>query len=331
MSRIDLHMDELFDGARTGTLSTLEATRLQAHCAQCAACRAELGWIGDGLHLGAASDADRERGARAVEALLGGAPEAAQTARPSGRVRAATVSRWQAAALVCLGLLMASAGAALYTEVQAWRAREAAATTTAAARSSERASVAARVKAQRRARAAAAHDAAQVEPGAAIMAPAVPSIPLPGVSAPEPRRLQPPSTSNAPASPLDRARSAEALFARANAERTAGALERALAGYEALALAFPETRSALASHISRAELLLRRMHAPAEALVAYRSYLTAAPEGPLAEQARVGVATCAQQLGQDDEDRKAWLELLEQHPGSLHAERAHARLRALSP
>ena len=30
MNRIDLHVDELFDGARIGSLSTLEAARLQA-------------------------------------------------------------------------------------------------------------------------------------------------------------------------------------------------------------------------------------------------------------------------------------------------------------
>jgi tetratricopeptide (TPR) repeat protein len=139
-----------------------------------------------------------------------------------------------------------------------------------------------------------------------------------------------PTTTTTTTAGTTREQQAEALFARANAQRTAGSYERALSSYAQLTLAFPETRSGLAAHISRADLLLRRVGRPQAALAAYRAYLTARRAGALAEEARVGVAISLQRLGRQDEERTAWLELLEHHPGSLHGARARARLHALS-
>jgi tetratricopeptide (TPR) repeat protein len=147
---------------------------------------------------------------------------------------------------------------------------------------------------------------------------------------PEPVVREPPLSAT-PALPLAvlRERRAEALFARANAERAARRNDEALADYAQLERAFPRTRNALASRISRADLL-RRMDQPQQALEVYQGYLGAQPDGALAEEARAGIAVSYQRLGREEQERAAWQELLDHHSGSLHARRARARLQALS-
>jgi tetratricopeptide (TPR) repeat protein len=42
---VDLHPEELFDALRVGSLTSSDRIRLEAHCARCAACQFELGWL----------------------------------------------------------------------------------------------------------------------------------------------------------------------------------------------------------------------------------------------------------------------------------------------
>jgi len=250
-----------------------------------------------------------------VEALLGRDVEHA--AQRAGRRGAAATGarRWsQAVAIALGGLLIASAAAALYSGMQAWREREIARQE--AGESDQRAKVAERRRGgggQRRER------GGEVEV-------AVAAKEKTGVGMSEGVREGSGSGSGSDSE----ARRAEGMFVRANGERAAGRNQQALDGYTRLLRAYPETRSGRAARISRAELLLRRMDQPELALVSYQAYLAAQPDGALAEEARVGVATSLQRLGRQEQERTAWQALLEHHPGSLHAGRARARLLALS-
>ncbi|HKU42325.1 MAG TPA: hypothetical protein VJR89_29405, partial [Polyangiales bacterium] len=58
MTRVDLHPEELLDQLRAGTLSGLDAARLDAHCRSCAACRLEL-QLASGRPFDRPSAADR--------------------------------------------------------------------------------------------------------------------------------------------------------------------------------------------------------------------------------------------------------------------------------
>jgi TolA-binding protein len=128
------------------------------------------------------------------------------------------------------------------------------------------------------------------------------------------------------AAPAEREGAAEALFASANAARAAGDSASAAARYARLSQLYPGTRAELVSRVSRGNLWLSRIAQPTRARDAFASYLAAAPDGTLAEEARVGLARALAQLGQREDERQAWLALLHRHPGSLYAARARARL-----
>ncbi len=119
------------------------------------------------------------------------------------------------------------------------------------------------------------------------------------------------------------------LFARANDARRANETKRAIALYEELQERFPETREASTSRVALGRLLLDRTGDPARARALFGGYLAREPSGPLAEEARAGRALAAMRLGDREAERAAWNELLERHPGSVHAERARQRLSEL--
>jgi hypothetical protein len=329
MSRIDLHVDGLMDRARQGSLDAPDCRRLLAHCERCDACSIELRWIEDGLHARDPSAGDRALGTAIVDALLGsGDPSGAPSRDPRPRPRRRRALH--TAVLAFAGMLAASAAAALYTGVQHWRERDAIET--------PRRDASPEHEPPRKPRAArkphrppsTSTSSPPTLPPALTPTPTPTPAPTPQPRSPGTARRPPSPARSTPAPVPGHALAAESLFARANAERARGLYEVADGRYAELARDYRGTRSELAARISHGNLLLHRLDRPAHALQAFASYLAARPDGPLAEEARVGMAVSLQRLGRAREEREAWRSLLERHPGSLHGARARARLSQLA-
>ena len=130
------------------------------------------------------------------------------------------------------------------------------------------------------------------------------------------------------ATTLDRA-DAAAVFARAEEARASRRFGDAARLYEELARRFPGSREEVVARVLHGQLLLEEMRDPAAALRWFQGYLASEPTGALAEEARLGRAQALRAGGLRDEERAAWEELLRQHPASVHAGAARARLAAL--
>ncbi len=351
MKRIDLHDDVLLDCARRGTLSPAQEQRLLAHCRSCAACALELGWIEDGLHAAAPNAEDHARGRAAVDAVLGlgvGASEWPRTqSAPApvarGRAGGAGMRFSSAAALALLGLCMSSAAAAFFTgalpalpQISTWlQPAEQAPAQAAKVRKHARVQHATHPQLCESDSLVPSAQAAASEQGAVTAAPAAPATPV--VDALVVAPVRPPSAA-APQTTAVRAelgsaareRAAEALLSTANQARSVGDYSVALARYTELSLRYPGTRAEVLSRVSRGNLWLGSLSEPARAQGAFASYLAARPGGVLAEEARVGLARSLAQLGRRDQERAAWIELIERHPSSLHLAYARARLATLA-
>jgi len=144
--------------------------------------------------------------------------------------------------------------------------------------------------------------------------------------APRPTTLAP-SSSAGPTAPAE-VRSAATLFRDANAARRAGDLGTAKALYAELQASFGHAREARVSHVSLGKLLLASgMSRDAERQ--FRLYLTTGG-GDLAEEAMVGRAEALARLGQTEEERGIWQELVRSRPSSVYAERARKRIEQLA-
>ncbi|AKU98856.1 hypothetical protein AKJ09_05520 [Labilithrix luteola] len=137
-----------------------------------------------------------------------------------------------------------------------------------------------------------------------------------------------PSTARHDESVNDTASAAE-LFREANGERRAGNVPNAIQLYRSLQSRYPNAAESHASRVSLGRLLLDRQSDPRGALAEFDAYLQVSGDETLAEEARVGRALAFQRLGERDEERRAWLELLQHHPDSLQVPRARQRLEAL--
>jgi TolA-binding protein len=122
--------------------------------------------------------------------------------------------------------------------------------------------------------------------------------------------------------------SAEALFREASAARRAGDRAGARALYLRLEREFPASDEAHLAHVSLGNLLLD-MGRAREAEQQFASYLGGRPA--LAQEALIGRAQSLAALGQTDEERRVWTELLHDYPGSVYAARAKQRLAQLAP
>ncbi len=154
-----------------------------------------------------------------------------------------------------------------------------------------------------------------------------PEVTSPEETAPEvtpPRRrsraLQP---SPAPTSPEDGLAVANGL----RAERRWDAAERA---YLAVVGRFPSSEQAYAARLAAADLQLSHTRRPARALASYQAALAARPAGPLAAQARFGIARSLRRLGRTVEERRALEAYLAAHPDDLRASSARARIAELT-
>ena len=118
------------------------------------------------------------------------------------------------------------------------------------------------------------------------------------------------------------------LFAWARDARVKGDAANTKRRYEELWARFPATPEALAGRAILGRWLLDRGE-PAAALPVFADYLWAAPNGPLGEEVRVGIAESWDKLGRVPEARAAWGSIVTHHPASSHVRRARERLLAL--
>lgn len=120
------------------------------------------------------------------------------------------------------------------------------------------------------------------------------------------------------------------LFRDANASRRAGDVDKSVELYTVLVARHADSPEAHAGRVSLGRLLLDRRGDAAGALVQFDAYLkSSSADRALAEEARLGRALVFQRQGRHVEERRAWHELLDNHPDTLHASRARERLRVL--
>jgi TolA-binding protein len=114
---------------------------------------------------------------------------------------------------------------------------------------------------------------------------------------------------------------AAGVFAQAVAERQQGRAPMAIAAFRALQRRYPDSREATVSLVSLGDLLLGAGN-PAEALLAFESYLLRAPAGTLVPEAMIGKARALAALGRTTEAASTWRAVVRQFPDSPYAQRA---------
>jgi TolA-binding protein len=302
--------DDLVVRAQRREISELEQRALDAHLAQCDACRA----------------------ASALGALFSAIPEMQPgddqlIARVKNKtVRARRPSRWpslRAAAIVALVVL--TGGAA----VGAWIAHQG--TNTRTGDETSRDPRTSRAPGRTRGM---SNLAAEPE----VPAPREPSAPTGG----EPKQ---PAEIERKRRPVQRVAEIEptgevaptiseptpaSLFAQANALRRTGDVRKAIDLYQALRQRFPDSQQAHLSALSQGDLLLGEGES-AKAIAAYDAYLRAVPHGALTEEALFGKARGLGLLGRSREERQTWEELARRFPRSAYHPAALGRLKELAP
>ncbi len=119
----------------------------------------------------------------------------------------------------------------------------------------------------------------------------------------------------------------EELTRRAQQHQVARQYDEACAAYQELIAQHPDSTAALNGHVALGQMQLDAMDQAEDSLGHFDSYLSAAPAGTLAAEARVGRVRALDRLGRDDELIRAADEFLAAHPdGSASPE--VVRLRA---
>jgi len=357
MNVVDIHPEELIDKLQRGSLSVGERERLDAHLAQCSACRFELSVRADLASEIPAIDT------RPQLTFGDGAPTkppplaelGVRRASPSLRVRS---RRRFPMALLAAALVLSAGGAmaAVFTGAVSgpwlrWSP---------AVKPAESSAPVPKVKPVAKPKRAAAKisssefespadsapatpaqtaEPVPASPAVAVVLPATPSAPRARrseVAQSEPLRLRaaPPATSvneltsgttdvggNAPRD------DAPSLFADANRARRDGNGERAVSLYRTLQSRYPSSPECRLSRALLAQLLLERGNAEA-ALAGFDRYLS--DDSPvLSAEALVGRAKALEQLGQSAQAAVTWRQVQSRFPGSVHARLAASRLAAL--
>jgi TolA-binding protein len=338
MSVTELHPEEGLDLYEAGALGPREMEALKAHLARCPSCAAHVRWRSDiQASLAEYAGPPTEGWRLAAAALTGQRTPAAE--KGEGPPAAKGRQRMMVAAVViAASLVSAAASATLWPAIErAWQHLSAPARSAQPPRTAP-------------------------PPRMGAQPPSRPAEPPPQPAAPVPRltsrataispgqqprqRIQRLATgAPAPIAPAPTAAaslldaladrplpqppaSAAWLFAEVARARRAGWLTEAHQAYGELVARFPGSREERAASVLLGQLTLERGEL-ADALTRFERYLGTDPNGALAEEARLGRALAFEQLGQRDDARQAWQELLERHPGSVQAGRARARLESL--
>jgi TolA-binding protein len=292
--------DDLLVAARGRWLSDLERQVVSSHLARCEQCRA--GELAAGLLRApfvagdAASDADR--------ALIERVAERASASMARG-VRRADF-RWRRVAVAAAVFLALGGGVA-----SAWIGRS-----FVSPRTVERAGAPIPSPVSARAHRNGSWLAPQPEP----VAPARTPAPAKKLVAARSAR----DGVVGPASP----ETAASLFAAAARARHDGDIRGAVARYEELRSAFPDSDQARVACVSMGDLLLR-LEEPARALKAFDAYLAAVRSGSLREEALFGRARCLKKLGEEAAEQETWARLIRDFPGSAYGPVARQRLEEL--
>jgi tetratricopeptide (TPR) repeat protein len=354
MNITELHPEEALDLYEAGALGPRELEALKAHLARCPSCAAHVGWRSDvQAKLAELAVGGTEGWRLAAAALAGqGIPDPAKgEARPAGRSR----RRMMVAAVVVAASLVSAVASARF-----WPSIERAWQRLGAPVRSPRSPRPAQPTLPLRTAAPPPPAVDDRQPPSVRPAPPPPRLTVPlAENSPGPRRRRAVdgvagtgSRSPFPATPTEAALDAPApdrtvapvpsfpsmapqppvsagrLFADVARARRAGWVTEAYQAYGDLVARFPGSREERAASVLLGQLTLERGER-ADALARFDRYLGSDPEGALAEEARLGRALALEQLGQRDDARRAWQELLDRHPGSVHAGRARARLESL--
>lgn len=317
--------DSLVARSRVGNLSSLERSQLQLHLQKCEACRVSL-LVGRDFDAALAAQSDDTLFVSQVVRALRASPAVrAKTSRlPTRSRRAAHLLMYGvAAALLTCSFVVGAASPVLRRKLALFIGVQAPESSLAVRAASARAARVTSLAAEPRLLAA--------KP----MPP--PTIPQP---APTVEVQEEPAPAPAPhdehrvivqSAPAPDGRSAEEIFAQANAERRAGNLAAASRLYQELQGRYPRSREAEVSRVTVGRLLLEGSQDPKSALEQFDRALRApnSERAGLAEEALFGRASALMRLGHRDDERSAWQQLIQQYPGSIYADRAHARLAEL--
>jgi hypothetical protein len=317
VSRVDLHPEELLDRARSGTASQEELSRARVHMANCAACRIEQTLLVEIERSTAPQPNDHHVDAR-LRAFVARAVE--ERTRAGARLGKRRVARKWATFAFAATLLLTTIGAAGvllrgYRQAPAERASDAA--------------IAATVPRPRLVPQDLAEPNSQAEEAKDPHEKTVDKTndEAPGTRAPQ--RTPRAAVKAERAKAFDG--SAAELFARANLLRRRDEVSEAALVYRDLQRSFPGSAEELLSRVVLGRLLLDRLGDATAALAQFDSYLAAASQGSLREEALVGRAVALARLGRVTEERNAWNTLLDAFPRSTSASRARARIAAIAP
>ncbi len=168
---------------------------------------------------------------------------------------------------------------------------------------------------------------------APVEAPAVEAPPIEAVEAPVVE--EPEVAPIAEAAPLRRpapvAERPEDLIARGNQLRSERRWAEAEAAYTAAARAAPGSATSHVADVAAAAIRLEHRGDPAGAVARYQRALAARPNGPLALEAREGIARAERRRGRAAAERAALEAIVTHHAGTAAAARARARLDELGP
>jgi TolA-binding protein len=358
MKVVDLHPEELIDKLSLGEreLSAAERERLDAHLAQCSACRFEIGVRAD-LVQEAPLFEERPQLTfpSSTERTRPPAPSMAGSIRPRSRRRRPLVMLAAALVLCAGGATAAVVTGAVQARWLPW-VSETKPAEVPAARSVQVASKPKRVAQKPAVSVDALPEAVASAEAAILPAPTVSAEPPAVASAISPAAvtakraaksaLAAPNSARAssvavfPSEPpvvdatsaraddsTPRVDPAAALFADANRARRDGNADRAVSLYRALQSRYPGSSESELSRALLAQLLLDR-GSPEAALAGFDRYL--AESAPvLGAEALVGRARALEQLGKTAQAAAAWREVQSRFAASVHARLAATRLAAL--
>jgi TolA-binding protein len=348
MSVFDLHPEDLLDRETEGELSPNERAMLDAHLANCVACRLERKVRAD-----FAADMDEDlsdsKGALLVTRALESRrpapapapvlPPAAEEEEPVSEEvplfvprrssRLQRLPRRAGAVVIAAAVLMLASVAVAAASGTGTRVWAAIFTPTAAFESPAEESAPSPTKPLKK------RSLAVPPVPEAIVAPPTACAPIPDPPSPPPVVLAAPvgpapvsATIAAPAAPVGRA--ATAMFSDANAARRRGDHATAAAGYRELLDKHGAAPEAAQARLALGRMLLDDGDA-ASALPLFDGYLDSSANGAgeLREEAMVGRARAFEKLHRAGDERDAWKRVLSSYPQSIHTAHAEARLEEL--